>query len=233
MLAAAHALAMDAKNLLDVIDAIRIRFPQIQGRIIAQSMKSNSEQHINSGNDKDCSTSNPTQSIYPIKFAESQYLAKSSSLTEGAYDNAQISNFDGDNIKTFSTTANNIPVATLTTIHNKDNSMLINASQRTENSYINQIGDHSENDSCTLDSKGGGNELKIVEPAEGPKKTHMSPESNRAYSNKNLKQETVSPGIILPKPVSCAFVQQHQPVYSHTQKINSKLPHFAGKLQEK
>lgn len=29
MLGAAHVLAMDSKNLLDVIDAIRIRFPQV------------------------------------------------------------------------------------------------------------------------------------------------------------------------------------------------------------
>lgn len=29
MLGAAHVLAMDSKNLLDVVDAIRIRYPQI------------------------------------------------------------------------------------------------------------------------------------------------------------------------------------------------------------
>lgn len=29
MLSAAHVLAMDAKNLLDVVDSVRIRYPQV------------------------------------------------------------------------------------------------------------------------------------------------------------------------------------------------------------
>lgn len=33
MLSAAHILAMDAKNLLDVIDSIRIRFPYVDNQI--------------------------------------------------------------------------------------------------------------------------------------------------------------------------------------------------------
>lgn len=33
MLSAAHILAMDAKNLLDVIDSIRIRFPHVNTQI--------------------------------------------------------------------------------------------------------------------------------------------------------------------------------------------------------
>jgi hypothetical protein len=33
MLSAAHILAMDAKNLLDVIDSIRIRFPYVDSQI--------------------------------------------------------------------------------------------------------------------------------------------------------------------------------------------------------
>lgn len=35
MLSAAHALAMDAKNLLDVIDSIRIRFPEVNDRLVS------------------------------------------------------------------------------------------------------------------------------------------------------------------------------------------------------
>lgn len=33
MLSAAHVLAMDAKNLLDVIDSIRIRYPYVDNQI--------------------------------------------------------------------------------------------------------------------------------------------------------------------------------------------------------
>lgn len=34
MLSAAHALAMDAKNLLDVVDSIRIRYPEVSDKLI-------------------------------------------------------------------------------------------------------------------------------------------------------------------------------------------------------
>ncbi len=34
MLQAAHVLAMDAKNLLDVVDNIRIRFPDVNNHVI-------------------------------------------------------------------------------------------------------------------------------------------------------------------------------------------------------
>lgn len=33
MLSAAHVLAMDAKNLLDVVDSIRIRYPEVDAII--------------------------------------------------------------------------------------------------------------------------------------------------------------------------------------------------------
>ncbi len=34
MLSAAHVLAMDAKNLLDVVDAIRIQYPHVDSHIL-------------------------------------------------------------------------------------------------------------------------------------------------------------------------------------------------------
>jgi phage/plasmid primase-like uncharacterized protein len=34
MLSSAHVLAMDAKNLLDVVDAIRIQYPHVNSHII-------------------------------------------------------------------------------------------------------------------------------------------------------------------------------------------------------
>ena len=38
MLSSAHVLAMDAKNLLDVVDQIRIRYPQVNQQIFRGSM---------------------------------------------------------------------------------------------------------------------------------------------------------------------------------------------------
>lgn len=44
MLSAAHVLAMDAKNLLDVIDSIRIRYPYVDSQIC--------QRHINITNSR-------------------------------------------------------------------------------------------------------------------------------------------------------------------------------------
>ncbi len=38
MLSAAHVLAMDAKNLLDVVDSIRIRCPEVEELILNGEM---------------------------------------------------------------------------------------------------------------------------------------------------------------------------------------------------
>jgi len=38
MLSAAHVLAMDAKNLLDVIDSIRVRFPEVNAFICSNGI---------------------------------------------------------------------------------------------------------------------------------------------------------------------------------------------------
>ncbi|KAL0277427.1 UNVERIFIED_CONTAM: hypothetical protein PYX00_004716 [Menopon gallinae] len=48
MLSAAHALAMDAKNLLDVIDSIRIRFPEVNDLLLAFYMESNTNGDLKS-----------------------------------------------------------------------------------------------------------------------------------------------------------------------------------------
>lgn len=52
MLGAAHVLAMDSKNLLDVVDAIRVRYPHINPYAISQQKdctlpSNNTAQNIN------------------------------------------------------------------------------------------------------------------------------------------------------------------------------------------
>ena len=42
MLSSAHVLAMDAKNLLDVVDSIRIRYPHVNNHILRGSSVTNS-----------------------------------------------------------------------------------------------------------------------------------------------------------------------------------------------
>lgn len=44
MLSAAHILAMDAKNLLDVIDSIRIRYPYVDSQICQKQNHINTSQ---------------------------------------------------------------------------------------------------------------------------------------------------------------------------------------------
>lgn len=43
MLGAAHVLAMDSKNLLDVIDTIRVRYPHINQQLCNQSISVQAE----------------------------------------------------------------------------------------------------------------------------------------------------------------------------------------------
>lgn len=43
MLSAAHVLAMDAKNLLDVVDSIRIKYPHVNKRLCSQGAVSETE----------------------------------------------------------------------------------------------------------------------------------------------------------------------------------------------
>ncbi|XP_018568547.1 focal adhesion kinase 1 isoform X5 [Anoplophora glabripennis] len=66
MLAAAHVLAMDSKNLLDVVDAIRIRYPQID-RTLFKSNESlpESDQSQDSAEKSDFSKSTEIPSTYP------------------------------------------------------------------------------------------------------------------------------------------------------------------------
>lgn len=54
MLGAAHVLAMDSKNLLDVVDAIRIRHPQIDRQIFKSndSLPESDQTHEPSGSDR-------------------------------------------------------------------------------------------------------------------------------------------------------------------------------------
>lgn len=69
MLSAAHILAMDAKNLLDVIDSIRIRYPHVNNQIC--------ERH----NDSSCNTrqSTPESRIRSSQSGEQLLLRRSQS----------------------------------------------------------------------------------------------------------------------------------------------------------
>lgn len=66
MLAAAHVLAMDSKNLLDVVDNIRIRYPQID-RQVFKSMENFQEPTSNDqmDNSKIVDKSNISPTISP------------------------------------------------------------------------------------------------------------------------------------------------------------------------
>lgn len=48
MLSAAHALAMDAKNLLDVVDSIRIRYPEVNDRLTLFFSEANVQETVQS-----------------------------------------------------------------------------------------------------------------------------------------------------------------------------------------
>lgn len=45
MLSSGHILAMDAKNLLDVVDSVRMQYPEVEAIISGQQSEGSTEQH--------------------------------------------------------------------------------------------------------------------------------------------------------------------------------------------
>jgi focal adhesion kinase 1 len=45
MLSSGHILAMDAKNLLDVVDSVRMQYPEVEAIISGQQSEASKEQH--------------------------------------------------------------------------------------------------------------------------------------------------------------------------------------------
>jgi len=45
MLSSGHILAMDAKNLLDVVDSVRMQYPEVEAIVCGQKSETPKEQH--------------------------------------------------------------------------------------------------------------------------------------------------------------------------------------------
>jgi len=45
MLSSGHILAMDAKNLLDVVDSVRMQYPEVEAMIRGRQSETAKEQH--------------------------------------------------------------------------------------------------------------------------------------------------------------------------------------------
>lgn len=45
MLSSGHILAMDAKNLLDVVDSVRMQYPEVEALVRGQPSETAKEQH--------------------------------------------------------------------------------------------------------------------------------------------------------------------------------------------
>jgi len=45
MLSSGHILAMDAKNLLDVVDSVRMQYPEVEAIISGRQSETAKEQH--------------------------------------------------------------------------------------------------------------------------------------------------------------------------------------------
>lgn len=102
MLAAAHVLAMDSKNLLDVVDTIRIRYPQFNKHLFKVSdsipeTESNEVETLEEETSKvsDASTTYPnlpgspvavTCSVVPVYTNYVQSAATSSNLSTNQMD---------------------------------------------------------------------------------------------------------------------------------------------------
>lgn len=96
MLAAAHVLAMDAKNLLDVVDSIRIRFPDVNQQIIemfhkdSQRNETAEQSPTHQQEQQDYYRQQQQQSLESYDVTE---VAASQHLTE-AINNSKLINYD-------------------------------------------------------------------------------------------------------------------------------------------
>lgn len=117
MLSAAHVLAMDAKNLLDVVDSIRARFPAIDAKQNTVKIPSPQHQSSNSEPDSVCSPNlcveenyqniNPLQKLLshsspPTSLTQSygeQQQLYSNQQQMGIYDNECVINQHNKNIE--------------------------------------------------------------------------------------------------------------------------------------
>lgn len=116
MLSAAHVLAMDAKNLLDVVDSIRMRFPAIDAKqntvkIPSPQHQSNSEPDVSSPNlsstvEENYQNINPLQKLLlhsspPTSLSQSygEQQLYSNQQQMGIYDNECVINQHNKNIE--------------------------------------------------------------------------------------------------------------------------------------
>lgn len=98
MLAAAHVLAMDAKNLLDVVDSIRIRFPDVNQQIIEMFQHSQRNETTEEAAPRQSPTHQQEQQDYyrqqqSLESYDVTEVAASQQLTE-AINNSKLINYD-------------------------------------------------------------------------------------------------------------------------------------------
>ena len=88
MLSSAHVLAMDAKNLLDVVDQIRIRYPQVNHHVLKGGMVLDKTNGQNSSASSSV-TSSAASSLEKNNPPSLSSLSTSSSSFSGAAPNLQ------------------------------------------------------------------------------------------------------------------------------------------------
>ncbi|XP_037913924.1 focal adhesion kinase 1 isoform X5 [Hermetia illucens] len=97
MLSAAHVLAMDAKNLLDVVDSIRVRFPNLVSRSLSRT--GNEHAYIQNSPSSDCISKQPSRlaSQTPQDITNNLPFSlqnNTSNITEEGYEIMTNENFD-------------------------------------------------------------------------------------------------------------------------------------------
>lgn len=221
MLSAAHVLAMDAKNLLDVIDSIRSRFPNLFIAAESRSNKSTPNNSATSSPSRKIKSSSLSHPLPPLQPPPLKRIVSPSVEAENLYQNSAEEN-QYQNLSNFNLPAGGGGVSTVQQQQSSE------TSQAVESLYANEGKGMYDNEQQAGDEKrtrpqvaakpfnfnvvkvktnfGNGsntvNELKIVEDDLVVTTTSSSaiPETSCNINGAEIK---------LPEPVSCSIVQEN------------------------
>ena len=224
MLSAAHVLAMDAKNLLDVIDSIRSRFPNLfeQNRSSNKSTPNNS---ATSSPSRKISRPQGSQAPPPVP-APNRVMSPSTEVAGGAVEENQYQNLGHFNLPSVASPA--VPVTPETT--SQPESMYANEQQQhlVSQTKALELGDEKRTPlqrpqvatkpfnfnivkvkSNFGGSGGAANELKIIEDDLYPGDNENGAGAGSGGPTESGGGGGSNGGIKLPEPVSCSIVQEN------------------------
>lgn len=213
MLSAAHVLAMDAKNLLDVIDSLRLRYPELFKQYSATSTTPLQPESISRFSFDIPSQQQPSASISSPQSDDSYQI-----MTRQTYENMS-------QMQNQLPLQHNSPPTSLTQSYEQQSNDLY-ANQQSAGIYDNECVINQQMKSLEMDAKGSPKPPVAAKPSNlqqklkmnarivGCAKTdHVGMEDALKIVEDDMYSNTMSMGSgnssLLPEPVPCSVVQEN------------------------